>query len=160
RHGRHRDKRGRRVPRQGPMELERGPSARLGSPSPGRRIEVRSGDRSRHDTSLLLPRPRWRMRECVRSPSEFQMPASGRSLNEVTTMDALRAFAVVAGLLTLVPGLDTALVLRSSLTQSRRYAWATAAGIATGAMAWGVAAAVGISALLTASEVAYRALTT
>ena len=75
-------------------------------------------------------------------------------------MDALLAFVVVAGLLTLVPGLDTALVLRSSLTQSRRYAWATAAGIATGAMAWGIAAAVGISALLTASEVAYRALTT
>lgn len=78
----------------------------------------------------------------------------------MTTLDAILAFAVVAGLLTLVPGLDTALVLRSSLTQSRRYAWATAAGVATGAMAWGIAAAVGISALLTASEVAYRALTT
>lgn len=78
----------------------------------------------------------------------------------VTPLDAILAFAVVAGLLTLVPGLDTALVLRSSLTQSRCYAWATAAGVATGAMIWGIAAAVGISALLTASEVAYRVLTT
>ena len=78
----------------------------------------------------------------------------------VTPLDAILAFALVAGLLTLVPGLDTALVLRSSLTQSRCYAWATAAGVATGAMIWGIAAAVGISALLTASEVAYRVLTT
>lgn len=66
---------------------------------------------------------------------------------------------MVAGLLTLVPGIDTALVLRSSLTRSRTYAWATAAGIATGAMTWGIAAAVGVSALLTASEAAYRVLT-
>ena len=78
----------------------------------------------------------------------------------MTTLDAILAFAVVAGLLTLVPGLDTALVLRSSLTRSRPYAWATAAGIASGAMTWGIAAAVGVSALLTASETAYRILTT
>ncbi|WP_010539823.1 LysE family translocator [Dietzia alimentaria] len=77
----------------------------------------------------------------------------------MTILDALLAFAVVAGLLTLVPGLDTALVLKASLTGSRRYAWATAAGIAAGAMAWGVAAAVGVSALLSASETAYRVLT-
>lgn len=77
----------------------------------------------------------------------------------MSPLDAVLAFAVVAGLLTLVPGLDTALVLRSALTRSRPYAWATAAGVATGAMIWGIAAAVGISALLTASELAYRALT-
>ncbi|GAA1661284.1 threonine transporter RhtB [Citricoccus zhacaiensis] len=77
----------------------------------------------------------------------------------MTILDAVLAFAVVAGLLTLVPGLDTALVLRSSLTRTRPYAWATAVGVATGAMVWGIAAAVGISALLTASEVAYRVLT-
>lgn len=66
---------------------------------------------------------------------------------------------MVAGLLTLVPGIDTALVLRSSLTRSRAYAFSTAVGISTGAMVWGVAAAVGVSALLAASELAYRALT-
>ncbi|HIW68343.1 MAG TPA: LysE family translocator [Candidatus Dietzia merdigallinarum] len=77
----------------------------------------------------------------------------------MTAIDALLGFAVVAGLLTLVPGIDTALVIRSSLTRARVYAWATAAGIATGAMAWGIAAAVGVSALLTASEAAYRVLT-
>jgi threonine/homoserine/homoserine lactone efflux protein len=69
------------------------------------------------------------------------------------------SFAVVAGLLTLVPGIDTALVLRSSITRTRSYAFSTALGISTGAMVWGVAAAVGVSALLAASELAYRALT-
>ncbi|RLZ04153.1 lysine transporter LysE [Kocuria tytonicola] len=77
----------------------------------------------------------------------------------MTVLDAVLAFAVVAGLLTLVPGLDTALVLRSSLTRTRPYAWATAGGVATGAVVWGIAAAVGVSALLTASEIAYRILT-
>lgn len=77
----------------------------------------------------------------------------------MTITQAVLSFAVIAGLLTLVPGIDTALVLRSSLTRSRRYAFATALGISTGAMVWGVAAAVGVSALLAASEFAYRALT-
>lgn len=76
----------------------------------------------------------------------------------MTAFDAVLGFAVVAGLLTLVPGLDTALVLRSSLTRTRSYAWATALGVAIGAMTWGIAAAVGITALLAASEVAYRVL--
>jgi threonine/homoserine/homoserine lactone efflux protein len=77
----------------------------------------------------------------------------------VTLLQAVSSFALVAGLLTLVPGLDTALVLRSSISRSRRFAFATAAGINTGAMIWGAAAAVGVSALLAASELAYRALT-
>ena len=72
--------------------------------------------------------------------------------------DRLLAFAVLAGLLTLVPGLDTALVLRAALTQRRLTAFATALGIAAGLLVWGVAASVGLSALLRASEVAFDAL--
>jgi len=67
-------------------------------------------------------------------------------------------FALVALALTLTPGLDTALVLRAALTRGRRDAAATAAGIAAGLFVWGAAAAVGVSALLTASRVAYDAL--
>ncbi|MEV7574972.1 LysE family translocator [Arthrobacter nitrophenolicus] len=74
-------------------------------------------------------------------------------------MTVVFSFALVAGLLTLVPGLDTALVLRSSISKSRSFAFATALGISTGAMIWGVAAAVGVSALLAASDLAYRVLT-
>ena len=77
----------------------------------------------------------------------------------MTVYQAVLSFAVVAGLLTLVPGIDTALVLRSSISRSRGFAFATALGIGTGAVVWGIAAAVGVSALLAASEVAYRLLT-
>jgi threonine/homoserine/homoserine lactone efflux protein len=77
----------------------------------------------------------------------------------VTIPSALLAFAALAAVLTVIPGLDTTLVLRSALTQSRRHAFVTALGIGTGALAWGAAAAVGAAALLAASEVAYRALT-
>lgn len=76
----------------------------------------------------------------------------------MTLAQALLGFALVAGLLTIVPGLDTALVLRAALTQSKLHAWASALGIGTGALAWGVAAAVGASALLAASEVAFTCL--
>lgn len=61
-------------------------------------------------------------------------------------------------MLTIIPGLDTTLVLRSSLTQSRAHAYATAFGICSGAFVWGAAAAVGAAALLAASEVAFTAL--
>lgn len=71
---------------------------------------------------------------------------------------AVASFALVAGLLTIIPGLDTALVLRSAITHGRKHAFVTALGINTGALVWGVAAAVGISALLTASTLAYTAL--
>ena len=76
----------------------------------------------------------------------------------MTIAQALWSFALLAGLLTIIPGLDTALVLRSSLTQSRSHAYATAFGICSGAFVWGAAAAVGAAALLAASEVAFTVL--
>jgi threonine/homoserine/homoserine lactone efflux protein len=71
---------------------------------------------------------------------------------------AVLSFAVVALALTLTPGLDSALVLRSALTKGRREAAATGAGIIAGLFVWGAAAAIGVSALLTASQVAYDVL--
>jgi threonine/homoserine/homoserine lactone efflux protein len=68
------------------------------------------------------------------------------------------SFAVVAGLLTIVPGLDTAMVLRSAVSLGRRHGFATAFGVSTGALMWGAAAAVGVSALLAASTAAYTAV--
>jgi threonine/homoserine/homoserine lactone efflux protein len=76
----------------------------------------------------------------------------------VTIGSALLSFALLAGLLTILPGLDTALILRSALTQSRRHAYSTALGIMSGTFAWGAAAAVGAAALLAASEVAFTVL--
>ncbi len=77
----------------------------------------------------------------------------------MTFTQAVLSYAAVAGLLTLVPGIDTSIVLRAGLTRRRAAAFATAAGVCTGALAWGAAAAVGASALLAASDLAYRALT-
>jgi threonine/homoserine/homoserine lactone efflux protein len=71
---------------------------------------------------------------------------------------AVLTFALLAGALTVTPGLDTALVLRAALTRGRREAAATAAGIVAGLFVWGAAAAAGVSALLTASDVAYDVL--
>ncbi|GAB0108545.1 LysE family translocator [Nocardia sp. JMUB6875] len=73
-------------------------------------------------------------------------------------MQALLSFAVVAGMLTVVPGLDTAIVLRAAVSRGRRYAFATALGVGSGTLVWGVAAAAGVSALVAASQVGYTAL--
>ncbi|GAB2467325.1 threonine/homoserine/homoserine lactone efflux protein [Conyzicola lurida] len=76
----------------------------------------------------------------------------------MTVTAALLSFAVVAALLTITPGLDTALVLRSALVQGHRLAIATGIGIISGAFVWGVAASAGLAALLRASEVAFTVL--
>lgn len=76
----------------------------------------------------------------------------------MTITHAFLSFAAVAGLLTVIPGLDTAIVLRTALAQGRARAFATGAGIGTGGLIWGIAAATGVSVLLTASHTAYVAL--
>ena len=76
----------------------------------------------------------------------------------MTTIQALIAFAAAAGLLTLTPGLDTALILRTAAAEGWRRAAAVAVGIGLGCLAWGAAAAFGAGALLVASHTAYTAL--
>src|SRR4051794_8545784 len=85
-------------------------------------------------------------------------PVKLRTLTRVTLHAAVLGFGVVALLVTLTQGLDTALVLRAALTRGRRDAFAAALGVVGGLGTWGVAAAVGVSALLAASTVAYDAL--
>lgn len=69
---------------------------------------------------------------------------------------AVASFAAIVALLTLTPGLDTALILRTSLLAGRRPAWAVVLGIQLGTLLWGLLTAAGLSALLTASQVAYE----
>jgi threonine/homoserine/homoserine lactone efflux protein len=76
----------------------------------------------------------------------------------MTLPQALIAFVFAAGILTITPGLDTAIVLRSSALEGRRAGIAAAAGITLGLMVWGAASAVGLTALLAASSLAYMAL--
>ncbi|MEU8527708.1 LysE family translocator [Streptomyces sp. NPDC048629] len=74
------------------------------------------------------------------------------------TGTALWSFALVVGLLTITPGLDTALVLRTSAVGHRRRAWGVVLGIQAGTFAWGALTSLGVTALLTASHVAYEVL--
>ncbi|KJL27183.1 Homoserine/homoserine lactone efflux protein [Microbacterium azadirachtae] len=76
----------------------------------------------------------------------------------MTLGQALLSFALVVGLLTIIPGLDTALVIRGTVTRGRPYGFAALLGIQVGTLIWGAAAATGAAALLAASEVAYRVL--
>jgi threonine/homoserine/homoserine lactone efflux protein len=76
----------------------------------------------------------------------------------VTVTSAVLSFAVVAGLLTVVPGLDTALVVRTTLAAGARAGFAAALGIGAGVLVWGVAAAVGVAAVLSVSTWAGTAL--
>ncbi|MYS85726.1 LysE family translocator [Embleya scabrispora] len=70
----------------------------------------------------------------------------------------LASFALVAGLLTIIPGPDTAIVLRAALARGPRHGFATAFGIGSGTLVWGAAAAAGVSAVLTTSRLAYTSL--
>jgi threonine/homoserine/homoserine lactone efflux protein len=79
-------------------------------------------------------------------------------VDPVDLAGAVAGFAAVAGLLTIIPGVDTAIVLRTALTRDRATAAATAGGILSGCLVWGVAASVGAAALLAASHTAYTAL--
>lgn len=70
----------------------------------------------------------------------------------MTLQAAVLGFAIVAGLVTITPGLDTTIVLRTAIAGGTRAGWATAFGVTTGVLAWAGAAAAGVSALVTASE--------
>ncbi|WP_329375922.1 LysE family translocator [Streptomyces sp. NBC_01351] len=74
------------------------------------------------------------------------------------TASALGSFALIVGLLTLTPGLDTALILRTAALGHRSCAWGVVLGIQTGTLAWGVLSSLGITAVLTASHLAYTML--
>ncbi len=72
--------------------------------------------------------------------------------------DALLAFSLAAALLTITPGLDTALILRTAASEGRKEAWHAALGINTGCFLWGAMIAFGLGALLATSELAYTIL--
>lgn len=75
---------------------------------------------------------------------------------DITT--ALVSFSVAAALLTITPGLDTALVLRTSAVEGARRAMLAGAGVVTGVLVWGLIAALGLGAVLAISEFALRAV--
>ncbi|MCS2152565.1 LysE family translocator [Scandinavium goeteborgense] len=76
----------------------------------------------------------------------------------MSVTDSLLAFTFAAALLTLTPGLDTALILRTSVAEGGKKAVHAALGIDLGCFIWGALVAFGLGALLAVSELAYTAL--
>jgi len=74
------------------------------------------------------------------------------------TWSAFVAFLIAITLGAMVPGPTTALVIRRSALHGVRAALPLVAGIEVGLYAWVVASAVGVAAVLAASEAAYTAL--
>lgn len=72
--------------------------------------------------------------------------------------DNLLAFTLAATLLTLTPGLDTALLLRTATVEGKQQALRAALGINAGCLLWGAAVAFGLGALIAVSELAYNLL--
>ena len=67
-------------------------------------------------------------------------------------------FVGVVALLTITPGADMAMVARSVFTGGRSAAFATTLGISAGCFVWACASALGVAAVLAASQTAYDAL--
>lgn len=64
-------------------------------------------------------------------------------------------FLAAASVLTITPGVDTAMMLRTATVDGRRPAILAGLGITVGCLIWGGAVSLGLGALLEASELAY-----
>ncbi|SFE81793.1 LysE family translocator [Blastococcus tunisiensis] len=73
-------------------------------------------------------------------------------------MEGIWGFVALTLLLSVSPGPDDVLVLRSSVRGGVRLGMATVAGVALGTLAWGVAAAGGLAAAIDRSASLYAAL--
>jgi len=76
----------------------------------------------------------------------------------MTVNDSLFAFSLAALLLTLTPGLDTALILRTACAEGGKKAFHAELGIDAGCFVWGTLVALGLGAILAVSEMAYTVL--
>ena len=72
-------------------------------------------------------------------------------------MDVL-AFFVVAAVVIVTPGQDTALTIRNTLAGARRAGIATAAGVSAGQAVWTLATSLGLAAVVAASEPVFQAI--
>lgn len=76
----------------------------------------------------------------------------------MTATAALLAFTLTAAILTITPGIDTALVLRTAAVEGTRRALMAGLGICAGCLIWGALAAFGLGSLLAVSTLAYDTL--
>jgi len=74
----------------------------------------------------------------------------------MTTM--LIPYFIAITLLTITPGLDTTLIIRTATLEGKAKAFQAALGINLGCIVWGIIVACGLGALLMASDLAFNAL--
>ena len=67
-------------------------------------------------------------------------------------------YLIAITLLTLTPGLDTTLIIRTATLEGKSKAFQAALGISLGCIAWGIVVACGLGALLMASDLAFNIL--
>ncbi|MFD2091162.1 LysE family translocator [Blastococcus deserti] len=91
-------------------------------------------------------------------PSSGASPPTAGAARIGVVVDGIWAFLAVTVVLSLSPGPDDVLVLRSSLSGGPRAGMATVAGVAAGSLAWGVATAAGLAAVVVGSAGAYEAV--
>lgn len=73
-------------------------------------------------------------------------------------MSSIAAFAIFAAVLAVTPGLDTMVVLRATAGGGRTAGLVSVAGISLGCLFWAVASALGVTAVLSASRIAFEVL--
>jgi threonine/homoserine/homoserine lactone efflux protein len=159
----------RRTPSRGGRLPASAPSTR---PPParrtGRRCQLRNA-RPTHHCAAGWSRPSNACVNCAvttnsyaaNSPTLWETNASaGRPSDRLITVavSTFWSFVVVVGLLTMTPGMDTALILRTAAVGESRRAWGVVMGIQSGTLTWGVLTSAGVTALLTASHLAYEVL--
>lgn len=76
----------------------------------------------------------------------------------MTTLSALLAFTAAATILTITPGVDTAMVLRAATAGGPRAGIAAGLGISLGCLLWGAAVSLGLAGMLAAAPLAFAAL--
>jgi threonine/homoserine/homoserine lactone efflux protein len=95
--------------------------------------------------------------DCSIVPSAgYSRPKYIAMTNELSIWTALVTFAAAAGLLTIVPGLDTLLVLRTATVEGPRRAMFAGLGICTGCLVWGILVSAGLGAAFAVSNLAYQ----
>lgn len=77
---------------------------------------------------------------------------------EFAMFQSIAAFSAAAALLTITPGLDTALVLRTATLEGWWRAALAASGIIVGVLVWGVIVGLGLGVLLLTSALAFSVL--
>ena len=108
---------------------------------------------------ICLARPRPKPTVCaLASVQTLQSGIRIRDLRVNSILTSLLAYVAAASLLTITPGLDTALVLRTAAAGSPRRAALAGLGIVTGCLVWALIVALGLGALLAASKAAYTIL--